>query len=414
MLALASRLVIVAIAAITLAMFTPRRNPNAGRWDSDALGDHTLAGHVLRLGDRWDATWYLGIAEHGYSFDPSAAAFYPLYPALIAALGMLGMPLWLGGTLISLAALCAAAAVLNMVFCRLPGFDVVAARRGVLLWLFFPFSVVLGAIYPESLLALFLAAAWLLALQDRRLLCGIAVGLALLTKSLGVAGFAFLFLTHARKASALAMADRHQQVRPPWRGGRTWLGAAVAAALGAMWPLYLQLSLGDPLRFVGAQAAWRREPATLGPLGGAWQSLRAAISGRPGTSEGGIVEMFTETLDLNPNVIANFEAVHGLGMQNVLGVIAMVGLLTGTYWAFRWYGAGAGVACLVVALVPLMAPAAPVPLMSVPRFLLMALPLFAVLSYATRRAANPDLWSLTSAALFGMVTTGWTLWQWMG
>src|ERR687884_2306265 len=43
---------------------------------------------------RWDAQWFVGIAEHGYrwSADPatrfSATAFFPLYPLLIHAVSL--------------------------------------------------------------------------------------------------------------------------------------------------------------------------------------------------------------------------------------------------------------------------------------------------------------------------------------
>ena len=396
--ALFSRLLVWVIAAVTMAMFSPRRNPHVAEreWDPQAFDMHTLAGHVARVGERWDSEWYIRIAGEGYGENPVTTAFFPLYPGLMALLGQLGIPLWLAGTLISLLALCAAAVVLHLVFTLLPGIDPPGARRGLLLWLFFPFSVVLGAIYPESLLVLFVALAWLFALRGQRVWCGVAVGLAMLTKSLGVAGFAFLLFTHARAGEGTQ----------PWRQKRTWLGFAVACALSALWPLYLYLKYGNALTFAEAQSSWSREAPFLGPIGGLWESGVAGV--------GAIGAVFMKTLDLSPELVSNFEAVHGTGMQDILGLVALVGLAVASVWAWRWFGAGAGLANLVVVVIPLTATAAAVPLMSAPRFLVVALPLYAVLARATARSANPDLWTIASASLFGMVTTGWALWQWMG
>src|SRR5205814_1709131 len=42
----------------------------------------------LNMWSRWDATWYVEVAESGYQFEsgkPSTAAFFPLYPLLIRA-----------------------------------------------------------------------------------------------------------------------------------------------------------------------------------------------------------------------------------------------------------------------------------------------------------------------------------------
>ncbi len=56
----------------------------------DFLG---LTGHLGAVGDvlaapvaRWDAVWYLHIAEHGYPHT-TEAAYFPLYPLLVHAVG---------------------------------------------------------------------------------------------------------------------------------------------------------------------------------------------------------------------------------------------------------------------------------------------------------------------------------------
>ena len=67
-------------ALFALLTLEPMRNPKAGRWDDPPL-THDL-GAVTDVWARWDAVHFLRIAEHGYS--TAEAAFYPLYPGLVA------------------------------------------------------------------------------------------------------------------------------------------------------------------------------------------------------------------------------------------------------------------------------------------------------------------------------------------
>ena len=70
-------------ALIALLTLEPMRNPKAPRWDDPTL-THDL-GAVTDVWARWDSVHFLRIAEHGYS--SAEAAFYPLYPGLVAGLG---------------------------------------------------------------------------------------------------------------------------------------------------------------------------------------------------------------------------------------------------------------------------------------------------------------------------------------
>ena len=72
-----SRAAIWAGALFALYWFEPHRHPNADRWDGPILHD---LGAFTDVWARWDSSFFLGIAEHGY--DRASAAFYPLYPAL--------------------------------------------------------------------------------------------------------------------------------------------------------------------------------------------------------------------------------------------------------------------------------------------------------------------------------------------
>lgn len=114
----------------------------------------------------WDGGWYLDIAENGYpgtvttdqhgAPEQNSLAFFPLYPTLIAALSVLGLPLGASALFITaLAGGLAAWAIFTL------GHDLAGPRAGnvvVVLFASAPGSVVLHMAYAE---ALFIAlAAW--------------------------------------------------------------------------------------------------------------------------------------------------------------------------------------------------------------------------------------------------------------
>src|SRR3954471_12605671 len=88
--------------------FEPNRNPRAGRWDSPLIHD---LGSFTDVWARWDSVFFVRIAPHGY--DHASAAFYPLYPGLVAVLGRVFFGHYvLAGIVISLAACLGAFALL--------------------------------------------------------------------------------------------------------------------------------------------------------------------------------------------------------------------------------------------------------------------------------------------------------------
>ena len=83
-----SRLAIWAAALFALYVFQPDRNPRAYLWDGPVFHD---LGSFTDVWARWDSGWFLRIAEHGYHTG-AETAFYPLYPALLAAAGSMPPP----------------------------------------------------------------------------------------------------------------------------------------------------------------------------------------------------------------------------------------------------------------------------------------------------------------------------------
>src|SRR3954462_12767766 len=131
---------------------------NAATFDDPAL-THSLggAGDVLLAPlARWDAVWYLEIASSGYGGEQHRAAFFPLYPLLVRAVGELGGgspgALLIASYLVALAAFLGALVLLH----RLVTLELGRPLAGptLLLLAFFPAALYFGAPYSESVFLL--------------------------------------------------------------------------------------------------------------------------------------------------------------------------------------------------------------------------------------------------------------------
>ena len=363
-----SRAAIWVVALLALHLFVPNRHPDADRWDSPRL--HEL-GAGIDVWARWDSDWYLLIAEEGYAGAPSSTpAFFPLYPALVALVGRaLAGHYVLAGVLVSLAACLAAFALLHRL--ALPRLGEEGARRAVLYLALFPTALFLQAVYSESLFLALALATFLLAERGRFLGAGAAAGLALLTRPAGLAllpALALLAWRAERRARALA-------------------SVALAASVGALYPLLLAVWIGEPLAFLRAQEGiWERQLSPLGPLGGLWEGVDAL------TREDG-----SRALALN--------------LQQLAFTLAFL-VLAAVAW--RAFGAAYGLFAAAGLALPLSVPSERWPLLSLPRFGLVLFPLVLALALlgGRRRGAHEALLT-ASSLLLGLFVVQWALWQWV-
>ena len=119
---------------------------NEAKFDEPQL-TQALAEPLLSPLARWDAVWYLRIADSGYADSEPRAAFFPLYPLLIRVLATLGggseAALLVAAYAIALAAFVAALALLH----RLVELELGRrlARPTLLLLAVFPAAVFFGA-----------------------------------------------------------------------------------------------------------------------------------------------------------------------------------------------------------------------------------------------------------------------------
>lgn len=156
------------------------------------------AGHtadVLLQWRHWDASHYLYLAGNGYATAGDARnliAFFPLYPAAIAGLGLLGIPLGIGALVIANAGSLVATVLLYEI-ARLDS-DEPAAWRAAALFAFFPTAYFLFTGYTEGLFCALAFGSVLAARQRRFVLAGGLGALAAAARLTGIALMPFLLV----------------------------------------------------------------------------------------------------------------------------------------------------------------------------------------------------------------------------
>jgi hypothetical protein len=240
-----------------------------------------LSGLVVR----WDAGWYLRLAQGGYvypHFSPdgrlraSNLAYFPLFPWLVRVLGDIGflslrhaliVVSWLGGLL----AVWAIFAVGNALYGRWAGIALSA------LWGMAPASLTLTMGYPEGLFTAAAAAALFCLIRRRPVWAGACAVVAGLLRPSGLAVIAMVgvyFLVElgrwlawrrSRPAGRAVSPDHVAQPAGPDAGEpspvRAFLGAAVSTlGLGAFM-IYVGVRTGELFGYFTVQGQWGQRTA---------------------------------------------------------------------------------------------------------------------------------------------------------
>jgi hypothetical protein len=266
-------------------------------------------------------------------------------------------------------------------------YDVRAARAATLALAFFPTAFFLNAVYSEALFLAFAAGSvWAALVRRELLLAGIFGALAAATRNLGILLLIPLLIEWARNRREF--------------GGRGLAELALVPAGLAGYAVFLWGRFGDPLVFVRQQGEyWGREPT--GPvetMRNAWQAAR----------EGTVYLLDPETLFLSPDPTPALEASNtmNLAFLTLFLAVAAVSLFV--------LPPGLSLYSLVLVLLPVLTPSSTFPLMSQPRFVLGAFPVFVVLGYLLSRSRTAlVMWLILSAGLGVALTALFTSWRWV-
>jgi hypothetical protein len=242
---------------------------------------HVPGPAALEIWARWDAEWYLLVAENGYGDDAAFVGrggvpyqsgddtgFFPLYPLLVRAVGHTGLSLLAAGVLVSNLALLVGLAGLRRLVTADHG--EVAADRTVWILLAFPTSFFLSAVYAESLLLATLVVTVGLARDRRPLAAGIAAALCALTKPTGILAVVPLAWEIARPGGGgeTAGGAGAGAGHPGWgRAGRLGLALVPPAAAIGGWMAWCHAITGRWAPFLERQERWR------GPTSGPWRAF---------------------------------------------------------------------------------------------------------------------------------------------
>jgi hypothetical protein len=324
--------------------------------------------------ERLDALWFLRIATHGYAKTDASAAFFPLYPALIAALSFVfgGRP-FAASLVVSNGAFLAALMVL-FVLTRTE-FSDEAARKAVLYAAVFPTAFFFLAPYSESLFLLLALLSFRSARRGRWALAGMTGALAALTRNIGV------LLVAALVVEAVHQWMERGRDRVPVK--EVLWSLLPAAGLGA-YLLYWQLFSGDWLAPLHQQANWQRELAN--PL---------VTLGR------GTEEAF------------RYLGIYPGGYHTLDWLIAVPVLGAGIYTAFRLRPAY-GVYAVAALLVPLASMFAARPLIAYSRYALPVFPIYwAFAKWTKGRRVAHELLVAVSAAFLGLMALLFVNWYYV-
>jgi hypothetical protein len=353
---------------------------------ADPAGDPLGPGGFLGYWAYWDGAWYAEIATEGYGDRaPASSAFFPLYPMLVklgAAVGG-GPAFW--GVLISLVSALLALFFVYRIAEKL--YDARAARAAALCLAFFPTAFFLNAVYTEALfLALTAGSLWAALVRRDFLLAGLFGALAAATRNVGVLLLAPLFIEWARHRREL--------------GPRGLLGMTLVPAGLAAYAAYLWARFGDPILFARQQGDyWNREVSgPLATLGDAWTAA--------GVGVGYVLDPAT--------LLLGTDATPALEASNVLNLVFLVFFLAVALAGLFVLPPGLWVYTAALVLLPALAPSPRFPLMSLPRFVLGAFPVFLVLGYLLSRSRwTLAAWLVFSGGLGGALTALFVTWRWV-
>jgi hypothetical protein len=355
---------------------------------------------LIAPGCRWDSTWYLEIAQGGYSVsDPSRSAFFPLYPLLTSVVSApLGGALVPAGLLVSWTAALGFLTLLHRVIAQAR--DAATAATVVRVAAYVPPAIFLSAIYTEALFLVLSLGALVAARKDRWALASVLAMLGASCRSIGILLVIPLlveYLWGRRSLGGTRLVAQWWRFRHPIRRDVLWIGLVPLGFVA--YAAYLGIATGDPLGAIAAQGDWERHFLT--PIGGLAAGVWAVV-GRIGDMAG--------VWGVRPLVDGQAPALTLV--RDVVLLLCVVAAISGLWWARRrlpvsWFAWG------VVSLAyPLSVPSVQQPLMSLPRFSLACFPIVVAIGLWAHAKKGRMRWLaptlLTLQAGWAIIFVSWT------
>jgi len=371
-------------------------SPRARLLADPAFLFHGAAGNLLNPGLSWDGNWFAGIASRGYD-SAESLAFFPLYPYLVRVTTVIFSSVLVSGIIVSL--VCAAAAMVVLYRMVATRYDARTAAWTIAFLSLCPTSLFFQAVYSESLFLLLVVGSLALAERERWAVGCAVGGLAAMTRNTGVLLLVPLFLLYAENREWRLSGD--QRLKWPRDARLAWLALVPSGLLIYMG--YLKWRVDEPLAFLTVQKAWGRHFDV--PVFTLWHGATAAYH-----SLGATVSRWP--------ALAGWLAPGGRGqwmyaMEVVPFVAAVAGIVV-LVVAWNRLPAAYNAWTLLVFVVPLCIPMKDIPLFSLPRFLLLAFPLFVGLALVTVRLTLLR-WVLLvlSVVLLAWLSASFALFSWV-
>ena len=331
--------------------------------------------NLVTAWERFDALWFLRVADEGYMDGDGSAVFFPGYPLLIRGMSFLlgGRPL-AAGLLVSNLAF--AGALIVLYFLTSAEWGERVARRSVLYLAVFPTAFFFLAPYSESPFLLFALLAFWGARRGRWGVAGLAGAAAAATRNVGV----LLALPLAIEGYQRWRADRRSFA--PIVGGVA-AAAMVGLAAGA-YLLFWRMKAGEWLAPLTQQANWEREFVL--PLESLWLGTREAF----------------RWIGVYP------------GGYHLLDWLLVIPALVAAGWVAFRARASYAIYAWTSLLVPLSFVFSPRPFMSMPRFLLVTFPLiWAPAVWAERRRGVHEAVLVAFSLGLGTMTVLFSTWYYV-
>jgi mannosyltransferase PIG-V len=243
---LVARIMLSALGVLGVGSLPP--DPEAGGAKGAGIEQPATSGwHNAWDGtNRWDAAWYLRIADEGYRTGDASAAFYPAYPTAIRlAAPLTGGNFLLAALLVSNLAFLGALVVLFAL--TTDEFSRPIAEKTILLVTFFPSSFFFLAPYSESVYLLLTVLAFRWARRDRWGGAAIGGAAAAATRSVGMVLCPSLLV------------EAFDQKKSTGRSVLPRVAAATAVLIGPLLYAIYWAVQGSASAPIDAQSFWYRE-----------------------------------------------------------------------------------------------------------------------------------------------------------